>query len=64
MAESDRAEGGRTLFTLLSAQAERFADRPAVVAGGRRTYRELLAAATRVAGGLAARGIGRGSRVG
>ncbi|MBV9551676.1 MAG: acyl--CoA ligase, partial [Alphaproteobacteria bacterium] len=65
MTEGDRAAAGRTLFTLLRAQAERFANRPAVVAGGRSTtYRELLAAATRVAGGLAVRGIGRGSRVG
>jgi fatty-acyl-CoA synthase len=56
---------GRSFFSLLREQGERFADRPAVVAGGRPTsYRELCAAAARVAGGLKAHGIGRGSRVG
>jgi fatty-acyl-CoA synthase len=56
---------GRTFFSLLRAQAERFGDRPAVVAGDRATtYRQLFDAASRVAGGLKARGIGRGSRVG
>src|SRR5579863_2501662 len=63
--ESEPAVVGQTLFTLLRAQAERFGDRPAVIAGGQTTtYRQLLDAAARVAGGLAARGIGRGSRVG
>jgi fatty-acyl-CoA synthase len=56
---------GQTFFSLLRAQAERFGDRPAVIAGGRATtYRQLFAATARVAGGLAARGIGRGRRVG
>ena len=65
MSEGDRGSPARTFFSLLRAQAERFGDRPAVVAGGKTTtYRQLLDAAARVAGGLAARGIGRGSRVG
>jgi fatty-acyl-CoA synthase len=60
-----RAPEGRTFFSLLRGQAECCGDWPAVVAGGRSTtYRELFDAAARVAGGLAARGIGCGSRVG
>jgi fatty-acyl-CoA synthase len=56
---------GQTFFSLLRAQVERFGDWPAVISGGRATtYRQLFDAASRVAGGLAARGIGRGSRVG
>ena len=65
MTECDRIPTGRTLFSLLQAQAERFGNRPAVIAGGQTTtYRRLFDAAARVAGGLAARGIGRGGRVG
>ena len=53
------------MFSLLRALAERFGDRPAVIAGAQTvTYCQLLDAAARVAGGLAARGIGHGSRVG
>jgi fatty-acyl-CoA synthase len=56
---------GRTLFSQLRAQAEHFGDRPAIVAGGQTTtYRQLFSAAARVAGGLKAKGIGRGDRVG
>lgn len=65
MSEADRTPPGPTLFSLLRAQAVRFGDRPAVVADGRTTtYRQLFAAAARVAGGLTGRGIGCGSRVG
>ena len=56
---------GQTLFSLLRAQAERFGGRPAVISAGQPiTYRQLFTTAARVAGGLKARGIGRGSRVG
>ena len=55
----------RTLFRLLCEQADRFPAGIAVISGGRATsYAELADAAGRVAAGLAARGIGRGSRVG
>ncbi|HZK88909.1 MAG TPA: class I adenylate-forming enzyme family protein [Stellaceae bacterium] len=55
----------RTLCSLLREQTDRFGDRPAVVSHGQATsYRALADAASRVAGGLAARGIGRGARVG
>ena len=65
MTEGDRGPPGRTFFSLLRAQAERFGDRPAVISAGEATtYRQLLDAAARVAGRLAARGIGRGSGVG
>jgi len=65
MTECDRIPAGRTFFSLLRAQAERFGDRPAVVSADQATtYRQLFDAAARVAGGLRARGIGRGSRVG
>jgi fatty-acyl-CoA synthase len=56
---------GRTFFSLLREQAERFGDRTAVVDAGRATsYRALQEAAARVASGLRARGIGRGDLVG
>jgi fatty-acyl-CoA synthase len=56
---------GQTFFSLLAQQTERFGDRPAIVSAGQATtYRQLLDAAARVAGGLAARRIGRGDRVG
>jgi fatty-acyl-CoA synthase len=55
----------RTLFELLCEQAERFAERVAVICGERRaTYRDLADGAGRIAAALGARGIGRGDRVG
>jgi fatty-acyl-CoA synthase len=56
---------GHTFFSLLRAQAERHGDRPAVISRGETTtYGALADAASRVAGALKARGIGRGGRVG
>lgn len=53
------------LGDLLSASVVRFADRVAVVdASGAHTYRAVDALANRVARALAARGVGRGDRVG
>ena len=53
---------GRTLFTLLCKQAERFGERIAVIDGtGTASYRELADAAGRVGGGLRASGIRRGT---
>src|SRR5579872_4403627 len=55
----------RTLFDLLSEQAERYPERVAVICGERRaTYRDLADAAGRVGAALCAHGIGRGDRVG
>ena len=52
------------LAVLLEDSARNFAGRDAVVHGaGRLTYAQLNAAASQVAGALAARGIGRGDRV-
>jgi long-chain acyl-CoA synthetase len=50
---------------LLERSARDHADRPALVAGGRRlTYRELHAAASSLAGGLAGLGLAPGERLG
>src|SRR5579862_4099886 len=56
----------RTLFDLLlREQAERFAERLAVICGERQvTYRELADGAGRIAAALRGRGIARGERVG
>src|SRR5262245_3746518 len=60
-----RTPESRTLFELLSEQAKKFGDRPAVVCGGlTTTYRELADRAARFAAALAANGVGRGDRVG
>src|SRR5205807_9474180 len=59
-------EGGRHVNLALSLlyAAERTPEAEAVVDGDvRLTYAELLERAQRVAGGLAARGVGRGDRV-
>jgi fatty-acyl-CoA synthase len=60
-----RRPSSRTLFRLLLEQAEKFPDSPAVI-GGERTasYRDLAAAAARLAGAMSARGIGHVNRVG
>jgi fatty-acyl-CoA synthase len=55
----------RTLFALVCEQAERFPERIAVICGERQaTYAELADGAGRIGAALAARGIGRGERVG
>jgi fatty-acyl-CoA synthase len=55
----------RTLFELLREQAGRFPERIAVICGERvATYRDLAAAAGRIAAGLSAAGFGRGGRIG
>src|SRR5437762_3473037 len=55
----------RTWFALLCEQAERHPDRIAMISGGTEaSYRKLAERAGRLATGLKARGIGRGSRVG
>jgi fatty-acyl-CoA synthase len=55
----------RILFDLACEQAERYADAPAVIAGGKETsYRELADGVRRVAAALRACGIRRGDRVG
>jgi fatty-acyl-CoA synthase len=55
----------RILFDLACEQAERYADSPAVIAGGKVTsYRELADGVRRVAAALLARGIRRGDRIG
>jgi fatty-acyl-CoA synthase len=57
--------GVETLPDLLAASAARFPDHEALVsARGRVTYAALAARAAAVAGGLAARGVGRGTHVG
>ena len=54
-----------TLPTLLDELAVRHAEREALIsARGRVRFRELSVLASRVAGALAARGVGRGTRVG
>jgi len=54
-----------TLPALLDELAVHHAEREALISGrGRVRFRELSALASRVAGGLAARGVGRGTRVG
>lgn len=54
-----------TVYGLLAAHAARQPDAPFVFsAEGTVTYGEMAAAAARVAGGLAAAGVGRGDRVG
>ena len=60
-----RAPYSRTLFELLCEQAERCAERPAVIDGAREvSYRGLADGAARVAAALRAGGIARGARVG
>ncbi len=55
----------RSLADLVFEQAERYGSHPAVIAGDRvLSYAELANRASRIAGGLRARGIGRGDRVG
>src|SRR4051794_1631799 len=55
----------RTLFELLCEQAERFADRIAVICGERTArYRDLAVGAGRIAAALRAHGVRRGERVG
>jgi fatty-acyl-CoA synthase len=55
----------RTLFELLSEQAERYPDHTAVICGERAaTYRDLADAAGRIGAALRAHGVGRGDRVG
>src|SRR6202049_1337209 len=55
----------RTLFELLREQAERFPERIAVICGERTaTYRDLAAAAGRIAAALRAAGFRRGERIG
>jgi fatty-acyl-CoA synthase len=55
----------RTLFELLREQAERFPERVAVICGERAaTYRDLAAAAGRIAAALRAAGFRRGERIG
>ncbi|MEN7537833.1 (2,3-dihydroxybenzoyl)adenylate synthase [Aurantiacibacter flavus] len=66
-AERYRARGlwqGQTFAELLAEQAERFADRLAVVAGDQRwTYAELAARAEQAASGFVALGLAPGDRV-
>jgi fatty-acyl-CoA synthase len=60
-----RGPSSRTLFGLLLDGAENWPDRAAVICGERTVcYRDLTAAAARIAAALRARGIGRGKRVG
>jgi fatty-acyl-CoA synthase len=60
-----RPPDSRTLFELLREQAERFAERIAVICGERTaTYRDLAAAAGRIAAALRAAGFRRGERIG
>jgi fatty-acyl-CoA synthase len=55
----------RTLYELLREQAERFPERIAVICGERTaTYRDLAAAAGRIAAALRAAGFRRGERIG
>src|SRR2546428_12229845 len=54
-----------TLPAFLDGLAARFGERGALVSARRRvTYAELAAESTAIGGGLAARGVGRGTRVG
>ena len=60
-----RAPYSRTLFELLREQAERCAERPAVIDGAREvSYRGLADGAARVAVALREGGVARGGRVG
>jgi fatty-acyl-CoA synthase len=60
-----KAPLSRTLYRLLREQAERFPERVAVICGERAaTYRDLTAAAGRIAAALQAAGFGRGERIG
>jgi fatty-acyl-CoA synthase len=64
-AASRHVSDATTLPELLAASAARFADREALVsAHGRTAYGALAARVDRIAGGLAARGVGRGTHVG
>jgi fatty-acyl-CoA synthase len=60
-----RAPLSRTLYELLREQAERFPEQVAVICGERRaSYRDLAAAAGRIAAALRAAGFRRGERIG
>ncbi len=60
-----RAPYSRNLFDLICEQADRYADRTAVISGDTRlTYRDLERRARAVAAGLAATGVRKGDRVG
>src|SRR5260370_18898877 len=60
-----RPPDSRTLYGLLREQAERFPERIAVICGERAaTYRDLAAAAGRIAAALRAAGFRRGERIG
>src|SRR5712691_7992133 len=60
-----RPPSSRTLFGLLLEQVQKFPDRSAVIDGERRvSYRDLAAAAARVAGAMSAHAIGHGRRIG
>src|ERR1700722_17614159 len=62
--EAMQSPYSRVLGDLLLEQAERYGDRPAVIAAsGVLSYRDLADRAARVAAGLRERGIGRGDRV-
>lgn len=62
---SDRAPEPRTLIDILQATAERFPDAPALDDGEvQLTYAELIADVEESVSWLAARGIGRGDRIG
>ncbi|WP_426956362.1 AMP-binding protein [Muricoccus radiodurans] len=65
MAEHGQERGPATLTALLEGRAAERPDAPAILADGAAplAYRALAAAARRVAGGLAAQGIGPGDRV-
>jgi fatty-acyl-CoA synthase len=55
----------RTLFELISEQAERYSEQVAIICRERQaTYRDLANGAGRIAVALRARGIGRGDRIG
>ncbi|MDY7545251.1 class I adenylate-forming enzyme family protein [Glaciimonas sp. CA11.2] len=60
-----RAPYSRNLFDLVCEMAERYTDRPAIIAGDQRvTYPELELRIRRVAAGMRAAGVGRGDRIG
>jgi acyl-CoA synthetase (AMP-forming)/AMP-acid ligase II len=65
MAEVERISGARTLWELVERRAAATPDRPVLIDAAERvvTFKELRDRAERVAAGLAAMGIGEGSRV-